>query len=147
MITRSLAPVLVLLVFSPFLSAQMETSANCDLSVDVRTSDERTIEVQIQVELLSPQGVIATAHSVGTEPAQFRVANARTYRLRVSGGGMETTITPFFEISALEHIHTETVHVKPEKLAGESAPGSPTISVIELNAPRKASAEMNKGME
>lgn len=148
MILRSLACVLALLLFPPFLVAQAESSGNCDLSVRVLASDERGIESQIQVEILSPQGVVlATAHVVGAEPAQFHVSNGRSYSLRVSGGGIESVTTPFFEINALEMNHSETVHVKPEKLAAESAPGAPTISVIELNAPRKASAEMNKGMD
>ena len=147
-IARSLASVLVLLVFPPFLLAQQtDSSGNCDLSVRVLASDERSIETQIQVEVLSPQGVaIATAHIVGAEPAQFRVNNGRGYRLKVSGNGIQT-VTSYFEVNALEQVHTETVHVKPEKLAGESIPGSHTISVSELNIPRKASAEMNKGMD
>lgn len=136
------------MVFSPFLVAQTESRGNCDLSVSVRTSDERSIEAPIQVEVLSPQGVIATVHIVG-EPAQFRVTNGRTYRLRVSGNGIETLTTPYFEINPLEQIHTETVHVKPEsqKPAAESTPGSPTVSVSELKIPKKASAEMSKGLD
>ena len=136
-------------MFSPFLLAQTE-GGNCDLSVRVRTGDERSIEAQMQVDVLSPQGlVIATAHIVGAEAAQFRVYNGRTYRLQVSGNGIETITTSYFGINALEMSHTETVHVKPQSQnpAGDSPPGSPTISVIELNAPRKASAEMNKGMD
>ena len=129
--------------------AQTESTGNCDLSVSVRTNDERSIETQIQVEVLSPQGVpIATAHIVGAEPAQFRVNNGKTYRLRVSGNGIETMTTAYFGINALEQVHSETVHVKPASLNpdGESPPGSPSISVVELNAPRKANAEMNKGL-
>lgn len=140
---------MALLLLPPFLVAQEQPAGgNCALSVNVRTSDERGIESQIQVELLSAQAiVIATAHVVGAEAAQFRVSNGKSYSLRVSGAGMETLTTSLFEISALEMNHTETVHVKPEKLAAESIPGAPTISVLELNAPRKASAEMNKGMD
>lgn len=141
---------MVLLLFSPFLAAQTESTGNCDLSVGVRTNDERSIETQIQVEVLSTQGVaIATAHIVGAEPAQFRVNNGKTYRLRVSGNGIETITTAYFGINALELIHSETVHVKAASLNpdGESTPGSPTISVVELNAPRRASAEMNKGLD
>lgn len=120
------------------------------MSVGVRTNDERSIETQIQVEVLSTQGVaIATAHIVGAEPAQFRVNNGKTYRLRVSGNGIETITTAYFGINALELVHSETVHVKAASLNpdGESTPGSPTISVVELNAPRRASAEMNKGLD
>jgi tetratricopeptide (TPR) repeat protein len=146
--TRSLASVLVLLVSSPFLAAQMDRRENCELSVHVRTSDERGIEAQIQVDLLSPQGVIATAHINKGEPAQFQVANGKTYRLTVSGAGMETFTTAYFEINPLEMEHIETVHVKPEnqKPAGDPTPGSPTISVSEMHIPKKASAEMNKGL-
>jgi len=147
MIARFLTSVLVLLVFSSILLAQTESSGNCDLIVRVRTSDEASIEAPIQVDLLDAQGRIATAHIVGSEPAQFRVNNGRTYRLTVSGIGIETITTSYFGVNVLEMSHTETVHVKLEKTAGESAPGSPTISVSELNIPRKASGEMNKGMD
>jgi len=150
MIPRSLASGLVLLLFSPILMAQAESAGNCDLTVRVRTEDERSIETQIQVEVLSPQGVaIATVHIVGAENAQFRVNNGRTYRLRVSGNGIETITTAYFGINALEQVHSETVHVKPASLnqEGESLPGSPTISVLELSAPRKASGELNKGLD
>ena len=135
-------------MFASLLLAQTDSSGNCDLSVRVLASDERGIETQVQVEVFSPQGVvIATVHIVGAEPAQFRVNNGKTYRLRVSGTGIETITTAYFGINALEMLHTETVHVKPEKPAGESIPGSHTISVSELNIPKKASGEMNRGMD
>ncbi len=134
-------------MLSPILVAQTESSGNCDLIVRVRTNDEASIEAPIQVDLLDAQGRIATAHIIGSEPAQFRVNNGRTYRLAVSGIGIEAVTTSYFGINALEMSHTETVHVKLEKSSAESAPGSPTISVSELNIPRRASAEMSKGMD
>lgn len=148
-ITRLLGSVMVLLMFSPYLAAQAGTGGNCDLLVRVRTSDERSIESQLQVDLLGPQGWLATANIVGAEPAQFHVNNGKTYRLTVSGNGIETTTTSYFGINALEMSHTETVHVKPQEntLAGELAPGSSTISVSEMSIPKKASAEMKKGLD
>jgi tetratricopeptide (TPR) repeat protein len=145
--TRSLASVLVLLVFSSDIVAQERS--NCDLLVRVRTSDERSIDVPVQVEVFSPQGVIATVHIVGEEPAQFHVSSGRTYRLRVSGMSIETVNTPYFEINPLEQAHTETVVVKPvnQNPGIQPTPGSPTISVSEMNIPRKASAEMKKGLD
>jgi tetratricopeptide (TPR) repeat protein len=117
--------------------------------VRVLTSEERSIDAPIQVEVLGAQGVLATVHVTGGDPAQFRVTSGETYRLRVSGVGIEAVTTPYFEINSLEQMHTEIVHVKPEnqRTAGESAPGSPTISVSEINIPRKARAEMNKGLD
>jgi tetratricopeptide (TPR) repeat protein len=140
---------LVLLLFSPILAAQTDSGNNCDLLVTVRTSEERSVESQIQVDLLGPQGRLATLQIIGAEPARFRVLNGRTYRLTVSGLGIETVTTSYFEIHSLELMHTETVHVKPQEqtFAGELAPASPTISVTEMSAPKKASAEMKKGLD
>jgi len=122
---------------------------NCELHVRVRISDERGIESTVQVQLLSPQGVVATVHVNGGEPAQFQVENGKTYRLTVSGKGIETFTTSYFEINPLEREHTETIQVKPDnqKTAKESTSGSPTISVSEMNIPKKAAAEMNKGLD
>jgi tetratricopeptide (TPR) repeat protein len=146
--TRSVACVLVLLMLS--FAAQTQSRDNCDLSVRVVTRDERGIEGQIQVEVLSREGTtIATVHVNGEEPVQFRVANGNSYGLRVSGAGIKTVTTPHFEIIPLEEAHTETVYVQPEneKETRESTPTAPTISVSEMNVPKKASAEMNKGLE
>ena len=139
---------MVLLVLSPILVAQTDSGGNCDLSVRVRTSSEGSIEAPTQVEVLSPQGVLATAHIIGSEPAQFRVNNGRTYRLRVSGLGIETVTTPYFEINSLELMHVETVYVRPQnqKTGEEPTPGSPTISVTEMKIPKRAVGEMNKGL-
>ena len=140
---------MALLFFSPLLAAQTDSGTNCDLLVTVRTSDERSLESQIQIDLLGPQGRLATLHIVGAEPARFRVRNGRTYRLTVLGTGIETISTSYFGINSLELVHTETVHVKPQEqtLASELTPGSPIISVTEIKAPNKASAEMKKGLD
>lgn len=157
--TRALASVLLLLGFwlalSPCLKAQQrqpvqsDTEGNCQLSVTVRTRDERSIEAPFQVEVHTARGLIATVHIFGNEPAQFRVPNGKTYRLRVLGNTIETVTSAYFEINPLEEMHTETVYVQPysDKPAAESIPGSPTISVSEMNIPRKASAEMKKGLD
>jgi len=143
--------VLALLALSPIVAAQTQTEsgANCDLSVSVRSGDERSIDAPFQVEVHSARGLLATVHIFGAEPAQFHVQNGKTYSLRVTGNGFETVTTAYFEINPLEMIHTEIVHVKPDKQNpnGESPSGSPTISVSEMNIPKKASAEMKKGME
>ena len=142
--------VLALLALSPIVAAQTQTEsgANCDLSVSVRSGDERSIDAPFQVEVHSARGLLATVHIFGAEPAQFHVQNGKTYSLRVTGNGFETVTTAYFEINPLEMIHTEIVHVKPESQKnGESPSGSLTISVSEMNIPKKASAEMNKGLE
>jgi tetratricopeptide (TPR) repeat protein len=137
-------------MFPAFLAAQQqqaESGANCDLSVRVRSGDERSIDAPFQVEIHSARGLLATAHIFGAEPAEFRVQNGKTYSLKVIGNGFETVTTAYFEINPLEMMHTETVHVKPESRDGESISGSPSISVSEMIIPKQAKAEMNKGLE
>ncbi len=142
---------------APALSAQVagrqavqtEGAGDCELKVNVRTRNERSIEAPFQVEVLSSRGLVATAHIFGSEPAQFEVANAKTYQLRVLGNTIETVTTAFFEINPLETVHTETVYVQPkgDQPTAESTPGPATVSVSELHVPKKASAELDKGME
>ena len=146
---RRFASVLVLLVFSSTLPAQVETEqGNCTLIVRIRTSDERSVETPIRIEVLGSQGVSASVDITGGE-AQFRIPSGKTYRLSVSGNRIESVTTGYFDINALEKEHTEIVTVKPEspKSAGESPPGSPTISISEMKAPKKARAEMNRGLD
>jgi tetratricopeptide (TPR) repeat protein len=148
MMIRSLACVLVLLMLS-FAAPTQSKDSNCDLSVRVVTRDERGVEGQIQVEVLSREGTtIATVHVNGEEPVQFRVANGNSYGLRVSGAGIKTVTTPHFEIIPLELAHSEIVYVQPENQT-ETTDSKPagTISVSEMNIPKRASSEMNKGLE
>ena len=138
---------MVLLLFPAFLIAQ---GGDCSLTVRVLTDNERTIEVPIRLEVLSAQGLlVATINIFGGDSPHVQVTSGKAYSLRVSGAGIETVTTPLFEISPMEGEHTETVHVKPssQKQAGDPTPGSPTISVSEMNIPKKASAEMKKGLD
>ncbi len=146
--TRFLAFAFMLLLPAPAVVAQMQSAGNCDLSVRVRGADGRAIQTPLQVQLLGPQGVIASVQIVGDESAQFRVNNGKTYRLTVSGLGIETVTTSYFEINPLEMEHTESVQVKftKEKSADQSNAGS-TISVSDLKVPKKASKEMKKAMD
>jgi Tfp pilus assembly protein PilF len=144
---RFLTFVLMLLPSLAIL-AQTQSTGNCDLLVRVHGADGRAIETPVQVQLLAAQGVIANVQIVGEQSAQFRVNNGKTYRLTVSGLGIETVMTSYFDIDSLEIVHTETVQVKftEEKSADQSNSGS-TISVSDLKVPKKAATEMKKGME
>lgn len=140
--------VLLLLMFSPLIAAQVDSSGACDLSVRIVTADEHSIDSQIQVQLFSSQSVLATVSIVGDQSAQFRVMGGKTYRVTVSGVGIESVTTPYFEIAPLETVHTEVVHVKSAVQKSEvDSSTPPTISVSDLKVPKKASTEMKKGLE
>ena len=136
-------------MFSSVLAAQLEGPENCVLRVRVSTSNERTVEEPIQIQVLSTRGVVATVSLIGDDYAQIQVASGKSYRLTVSGTGIEAITTPYFEIGDLEREHTETVHVKPKNpLHSEESPaGTGTISISEMDIPKKASLEMKKGLD
>jgi tetratricopeptide (TPR) repeat protein len=147
---RFLGFALVFLMSSVFLVAQTSSAReNCDLEVLVRTDGERSIDAPIEISVFSTTGAVGTSHVVGGGPTKFEVTSGLTYRLKVSGTTIETVTTPYFDINPLESSHTEMVHVKlqSKKLDEESTSGSPTVSVSELNIPKKAAAEMHKGLE
>lgn len=136
-------------VCSSFVFAQQDMKENCDLLVRIRTMDERSLETPIQVQVLAPQGLVTTANVVGDQTIHFKVSSGKTYRLIVSGTGIQTVTTAYFDIEPLEQRHTETVHVQASDLKqpGKAAQVASTISVSEMSIPRKARSEMDKGIE
>jgi tetratricopeptide (TPR) repeat protein len=143
--TRSIVFALALLLFPTLLIAQ----GNCRLTVKVVTNNERSTEMAIQIDVLSPEGLIVTTINMfGGNSQSVLVTTGKAYRLRVSGTGIDTITTPNFDISPLEADHTEVVHVKLAKQeTEESTPGAATISVSEMNVPKMATAEMKKGLD
>jgi tetratricopeptide (TPR) repeat protein len=145
---RVLASILLLLVSSSCIVGQM-AKENCALSVHVRTLDERNIETPVQVEVLSPQGVVATASIAGDQAAEFQVTSGKNFRLKVTGSNIESVTTSFIVIQSLENTHSEIIHVKVlNQDEGQTTPaGSATVSMSEMGAPKKAVGEMKKGLD
>ena len=108
----------------------------CQLTVRVRTPQDREYNRPLQVELISNGGTpISAAQTNGTGNADFMVMSGGTYRIQVSGQGVETT-TADVRIPDGEQIHTETVNVKASAPTNEQheAPGSSaTISIAEMH--------------
>lgn len=148
--SRSIASGLVLFALSSaWTVAQQSRDDSCDLQVRIRSMTERIIETPVQVELLKPQGPLATVTLVGDGSAHFQVGSGKSYRLHVSGTGYQEVTTAYFSIEALEQQHTETVHLTPTApQPGAKAPsGQAIVSVSELSIPGDAGAEMKKGLE
>lgn len=141
---------IVLVVLAPGLSVFAQNNNTCQLTIRVRTIQDREYNRPLRVELLSHQGTpISAAQTNGTGNADFQVMSGVTYRVQVSGQGVETTSYDF-RISDGEQVHMETVNVKLGAPAGQQQQaqgGSATISVGEMNIPDKARDELQKGME
>src|SRR3569623_3598262 len=97
----SLTLISLLVLCSSPLGSQQDTKQNCDLLVRVRTMDERSLETPVQVQVLAPQGLITTANVVGDQTIHFKVSSGKTYRLNVTGTGIQTVTTPYFDVEPL----------------------------------------------
>lgn len=143
---RTLGSALLFLCFSSVVIAQ----GTCRLTIRVLTANERTIDTAIHVDILSADGLLVTSTNMfGSNSSAIPLTSGKAYRLRISGTGVETLTTPNFDINPLETDHVETVHVKlaAQKEGEEAASGSATVSISEMNVPRRAAAEMKKGLD
>jgi tetratricopeptide (TPR) repeat protein len=121
------------------------------VQVRVTGPDGRALDNPVKVEVLDLDGIpISDTYSnrgggIGELPRRFMDG---TYRLRVSGPGIETA-TAVFDIPATEAIHRETVRVSFTKPASadNNAVGPPTVSKNSLNIPGKARDAFNHAME
>lgn len=145
--------VTALAVFSLLVAVSLVAQNNmdtCQLTIRVRTPQDREYNRPLLVQLLSREGSpIAAAQTNGTGSADFQVMSGGAYRVQVSGEGVETT-SHEFRISFGEQVHMETVSVKasaPTNQPQQSQGTSPTISLAEINVPDRAREELQKGME
>jgi len=145
--SRLAAVVLLVLSFAGTVSAQDVHFNTCDLTIHVRTSEDRDFNGRAQVEIISPSGTpVATGQTNFDGTVDFQVSSGITYQARISGQGIETT-THEFHIMGGQSSHTENINVK-SKPAGDAQqqPGAPTISLEEMNVPAKAKDEMQQGI-
>ena len=131
-----------------FIRPVFAQQTQCELSIHVRTPDDREYNGRLQVELLSSAGTPVATTQTSNGSADFQVSSGVTYRARLSGEGVETSTEDFFIMGGAQ-VHTENLNVKLKSTASqhEAAGGSPIVSLTEMNAPSKARDEMQKGME
>ena len=131
-----------------FIRPALAQQGLCELSIHVRTPDDREYNGRLQVELLSSAGTPVATTQTSNGSADLQVPSGVTYRARISGQGIETTTEDFF-IMGGSQVHTENINVKLASPASqqESAGSSPMVSLTEMNAPSKARDEMQKGTE
>jgi Tfp pilus assembly protein PilF len=151
MFRRSLLWFAVLTLAVP-LFAQRRTPSqtdSTDLQVRVVYPDDRPANMQLRVTLVN-NAMMVRAERMTNDlgQAEFDDIGAGNYRLKVSGIGIEDTMTEGFTVRFGEGVHYETVQVRPsEKASNEAAPGTNTISAVRLNIPSKAEKEFRKGGE
>ena len=124
---------------------------NADLYVRVRLPDDRPYLVPVQVQILSVDGIATSEGFTRDEGlAEFHDIHEGRHSIRLSGDGIETTTSNSFEIIVNERTHSEYVYVKlivKDKENAGTQNGKPTVSSQELNVPKRAKNELEKGMD
>lgn len=117
------------------------------IQVRVVHANDHPVQEQLRVDLLSGGGMVITAMFTNSNGmAIFANLPGGDYRIRVSGPGIEETVTGSFFIDARARNHTETVVVRPSVSSPPLASG-PSVAVEDLKVPKPARKAVDKGVE
>ncbi len=122
------------------------TNRSVELRIRVTLSNDHPISKPVRVQLMVSGAPSFDTFTDDRGEANFRVPGGN-YRVRVSGQDIEDLTSDMFEVDSLMGIHQEFVRVtlKPEAQAQFSADSS--VAVVDINVPRKAQKEFNKGVD
>ena len=146
--------VVSLLISSSLLIAQRRPgpvgrSNGVEVSVRVVYENSRPAGEQLRVQLTNQTGlVVSEGYTDSRGEARFSGIRPGTYRVKVSGIGIQDFTGDAFAIDSLDVTSFQMVTVQrtQEAIAAEKA-ASPPISAAELNIPAKARREFDKGKE
>lgn len=122
-------------------------SQTSGVSVHVQLQNGHPAPGNLLVQLLSSNAVpinSAFTNDMG-EAALGEVPSGTDYYLQISGDGIETTRTSFY-IEPGEGLHNEFVTVTPKEDT-EVTSSQPSVSAFDLQVPKDARKEMEKGNE
>lgn len=115
--------------------------------VRVIHNDDRAGSQQLKVDLITGTGLlVAGGFTDSLGMATFSGIRAGNYRLRVTGTNIaDTTSSSFFVDGRPQSNQTEVVTVQPAET--KSAPAGDQVAVVDLNVPKRAQKEFEKGAE
>jgi Tfp pilus assembly protein PilF len=118
------------------------------IQVRVVHANDHPVQEQARVDLLTGGGMVITAMFTNSNGmAIFANLPGGDYRIRVSGPGIEETVTGSFFIDARARNHTETVVVRPSVSSLPAVAASPSVAVEDLKVPKPARKAVDKGVE
>jgi Tfp pilus assembly protein PilF len=124
-------------------------SPSGDLQVRVVTENDRPVGLSLNVELMqeSVPGTMADSVTNGQGVADIPFSQAGNYRVRVSGAGIDTTMSEAFTIMSSQGTVVEFVRVKLRS-ADEQPPAAATgtASAASYSIPKDAAKEFDKGL-
>ena len=133
------------LFFSCYCLAQPGGST---VNVRVINNDDRAGSQQLKVDLITGTGLlVAGAFTDSLGMTSFSGVRAGNYRLRITGPNVgDTTSNTFYVDGRPQSSQTEVVTVQPAESQPAARAGDP-VAVVDLNVPKKAQKEFEKGAE
>lgn len=117
-----------------------------ELSVRVTWENDHPAKAHLYIQLLTSFGVpVTSGYTDDNGRLGMGEVSGGYYRLHVSGQDIQDADQQFY-IDPFDAFHQETIHVRPAG-PGEahSAPGGATVAVTDLNVPKTARKEFDKG--
>lgn len=122
------------------------TNPRVTLTVRVRLPNDRPVPIPAEVQVISSFG-ISLAETFTRDDGRAEIAEIPpgTYRIRVSGSGLESVTSDPFDIGDNDRTHFEAVTVR--LISEGTSGGAPTVSSQEFSIPQTARDQMEKGMD
>jgi Tfp pilus assembly protein PilF len=118
------------------------------LQIRVVLPNDRPTDEQLRVDLLGSGGMLITAQMTNSNGmAFFYDVPSGDYRVRVTGPNIQDVLSGFFFLENRMRNHSETVVVQPRVAKSPSVAGLPAIAVVDLNIPKPARKDVEKGVE
>jgi len=148
-----LLPVALLLTGIPARAQFVANPGNhsvCTLRVDVVFADHGGPAVGARVQLLQGLGATSPAEVEITNSSgsvDFRALPPGAYRVEVSGEGIQTTDSDIIQIEDGRVFESQMISVRRVEPGGSGAKGASgnIVTVAELNVPKEASQEFDRG--
>lgn len=125
--------------------ATLARPKTAELRVRVTLANDHPLTTRVRVQVMVSGAPSLETFSDDRGEAVFNVPGG-SYRIKVTGQDVEDTTTDSFEVDTFSRFHTEFVRV-PLKTADQprsSTEGS--VALVDINVPRKAQKEFNKGV-
>ena len=147
----SIATLVFVLFGVAALAQRRGASSQTQTEIQVRVSyeDERPVEQQLQVDLLNDQGIpLLQTVSDSEGRATFHISGGGVFRARVSGIGIETTLSDAMVVDPNDRMAMTWVHIPRKTEATNTTSGSAAMTTAnDLKVPNDARKSFTKGLD
>ena len=152
MICRSMLAVFLLAILAiparpqDSIRGSISRPRSVELRIRVTLSNDHPLTTPVRVQIMISGAPANETFTDDRGEAVFYVPGG-IYRVKISGQDIEETTTDSFQIDSLMGVHVEFVRVPLKADAQLRLSTESSIAIVDINVPRKAQKEFNKGVE